>query len=91
MSRTIEVQENQKVVDTGLYGIVRPPMYTATVLLFSAMPLVLGSWVSFVIFLCYPFLIVKRIKNEEQVLEAQLSGYTDYKTRVKYRLIPYIW
>lgn len=91
LSRTVRVQEGQQVVDTGLYGIVRHPMYAATVLLFLAMPLVLGSWVSFVMFLGYPCLIAKRIKHEEQMLEAELKGYIDYKTRVKYRLIPYIW
>ena len=91
LSRTIQVQEGQTVVDTGLYGIVRHPMYSATLLLFLSMPLVLGSLVSFVIFLVYPFLICKRIRNEEQVLEAELKGYTEYKTRVRYRLIPYIW
>lgn len=91
LSRTIQVQEGQTVVDTGLYGIVRHPMYSATLLLFLSMPLVLGSLVSFVIFLVYPNLIAKRIRNEEQVLEAQLQGYSEYKTRVKYRLIPYIW
>lgn len=91
LSRTIQVQEGQNVVDTGLYAIVRHPMYCATVILFLTMPLVLGSLVSFVIFLAYPFLIAKRIRNEEQVLETQLKGYTDYKNRVRYRLIPYIW
>ncbi len=91
LSRTVRVQEGQRVVDTGLYGIVRHPMYASTVILFLSVPLVLGSWVSLAIFLAYPFLIVKRIRNEEQVLEAELDGYADYKTRVKYRLIPYIW
>ncbi|MCD8324210.1 MAG: isoprenylcysteine carboxylmethyltransferase family protein [Clostridiales bacterium] len=91
LSRTIEVQENQKVIDTGLYGIVRHPMYSVTLILFLAMPLVLGSILSFVIFLFYPFLIAKRIKNEEQVLEAELDGYAAYKKKVKYRLIPFIW
>ena len=91
LSRTIEVQENQKVVDTGLYGVVRHPMYFATVLLFWAMPLVLGSLVSFVIFLMYPFLIAKRIKGEEQFLEKELPGYKEYKEKVKYRLIPFVW
>ena len=91
LSRTIEVQENQKVVDTGLYGIVRHPMYAVTLLLFSAMPLVLGSVFSFLIFLVYPFLIAKRIKNEEEVLERELDGYTEYKNKVKYRLVPFIW
>jgi len=91
LSRTIEVQENQKVVDTGLYGIVRHPMYAATILLFLSMPLVLGSIISFIIFLVYPFIIAKRIKNEEEVLEKELDGYSEYKNRVKYRMIPFIW
>ena len=91
LSRTIEVQENQTVVDTGLYGIVRHPMYSATVILFLAMPLVLGSLISFVVFLAYPMLIAKRIRNEEQVLEAGLPGYTEYKEKVRWRMIPYIW
>ena len=91
LSRTIEVSENQKVVDTGLYGVVRHPMYAVTVLLFLSMPLVLGSIISFVVFLVYPFLIAKRIKNEEEVLEKDLSGYVEYKKKVRYRLIPFIW
>ena len=91
LSRTIEVQNGQQVVRTGLYAIIRHPMYAATVLLFLSMPLVLGSWVSFVLFLPYPFLIAKRIKHEEQVLEAELEGYAAYKTHVTYRMIPYIW
>ena len=91
LSRTIEVQENQKVIDTGLYGIVRHPMYMATVFLFLAMPLVLGSVISFVIMLGYIPIIVKRIRNEEQVLTKDLKGYEAYKKKVKYRLIPYIW
>lgn len=91
LSRTIEVQENQKVIDTGLYGIVRHPMYSATVLLFLAMPLVLGSLISLVIFLAYPFLIAQRIKHEEAFLEKELAGYREYKEKVKYRLIPYVW
>lgn len=91
LSRTIEVQENQKVIDTGLYGIVRHPMYSATTLLFLAMPLVLASPISFAIMLLYIPLIVTRIKNEEKVLEEGLMGYKEYKTRVKYRLIPFIW
>ena len=91
LSRTIEVQENQKVIDTGLYGIVRHPMYMATVFLFLAMPLVLGSVISFVIMLCYIPIIVKRIRNEEQVLTKDLNGYETYTKKVKYRLIPYIW
>ncbi len=91
LSRTIEVQENQKVISTGLYGIVRHPMYTATIFLFLSMPLVLGSLFSFFIFLLYPFIIAKRIKNEEEVLEKNLEGYSEYKKRVKYRMIPFIW
>ena len=91
LSRTIEVQENQKVIDTGLYGIVRHPMYGATILLFLSMPLVLGSIISFVIFLIYPFIIAKRIKNEEEVLERELVGYSEYKKKVKYKVIPFIW
>lgn len=91
LSRTIEVQENQRVIDTGLYGIVRHPMYFATVLLFLAMPLVLGSLLSFVIFLVYPFLVAKRIKGEEAFLEQELAGYKEYKEKVRYRLIPFIW
>ena len=91
LSRTIEVQENQKVIDTGLYGIVRHPMYSATLILFLSMPLVLGSVYSFVIFLAYPFIIAKRIKGEEEFLEKELPGYREYKQKVKYRLIPFIW
>ncbi len=91
LSRTIEVQENQKVIDTGLYGIVRHPMYAVTLLLFLSMPIVLGSVFSFLIFLTYPFIIAKRIKNEEELLEKELDGYREYKTRVKYRLIPFVW
>lgn len=91
LSRTIEVQEDQKVIDTGLYGLVRHPMYSATLLLFLAMPLVLGSVYAFLIFLCYPFIIAKRIKNEEAFLEKELVGYCEYKKKVKYRLIPFIW
>ena len=91
LSRIIEVQENQKVIDTGLYGIVRHPMYTSTILLFLSIPLVLGSLFSFLIFMLYPIIIIKRIKNEEQVLEQGLKGYLEYKKKVKYRLIPFIW
>lgn len=91
LSRTIEVQENQKVIDTGLYGIVRHPMYAATLLLFLSMPLVLGSLISFVIFLAYPFIIAKRIRHEEAFLEKELEGYAEYKKKVKYRLIPFVW
>lgn len=91
LSRTIEVQENQKVIDTGLYGIVRHPMYFATTILFLSFPIVLGSWFSFAIFCFFPFVLVKRIKNEELVLENGLEGYKEYKQKVKYRMIPYVW
>jgi len=91
LSRTVEVQENQKVIDTGLYGIVRHPMYMCTLLLFLSMPLVLGSLFSFVITLLYIPIIGMRIRNEEQVLEAGLDGYREYKSRVKYKVIPLIW
>ena len=91
LSRTIEVQENQKVIDTGLYGIVRHPMYMATTVLFLAMPLVLASPASFAIMLLYIPLIAKRIANEEKVLEEGLEGYKEYKQRVKYKVIPFIW
>lgn len=91
LSRTIEVQENQKVIDTGLYGIVRHPMYSVTLLLFLSMPLVLGSMYSFLIFLVYPIIIAKRIKSEEDFLEKELNGYHEYKQKVKYRLIPFVW
>ena len=91
LSRTIEVRENQKVVDTGLYGIVRHPMYAVTVWLFLSIPLVLGSWWSLVCFLPYIAVIVVRIHNEEKVLEAGLEGYAEYQKRVKYRMIPFVW
>lgn len=91
LSRTVEVQEGQKVVDTGLYAIVRHPMYTATILLFISMPLILGSIYSFIVFLAYPFIIAKRIKGEEMLLESELNGYAEYKKKVRYRLIPLIW
>ena len=91
LSRTIEVQENQKVIDTGLYGIVRHPMYMSTLLLFLSMPFVLGSVISFAILLLYIPIIAKRILNEEQVLERGLAGYADYKKRIKYKVIPFIW
>ena len=91
LSRTIEVQENQKVIDTGLYGIVRHPMYAVTILLFLTMPLILGSIISFIIFLIYPIIIGKRIKNEEKVLEKDLKGYAEYKKKVKYKVIPFVW
>ena len=91
LSRTIEVQNNQKVIDTGLYGIVRHPMYAVTILLFLTVPLILGSIISFIIFLIYPIIIGKRIKNEEKVLEKDLKGYTEYKKKVKYKVIPFVW
>ena len=91
LSRTIEVQQGQKVIDTGLYGMVRHPMYSATLLLFLAMPLVLGSVYAFVIFLAYPFIIAARIRGEEAFLEQELEGYAAYKQKVKYRLVPFIW
>lgn len=91
LSRTIEVQEGQKVVDTGLYGVVRHPMYAVTLTLFLAMPLVLGSPLSFAVMLCYVPLIVRRIRNEEQVLEKGLAGYAEYEKKVRWRLIPGIW
>lgn len=91
LSRTVEVQENQKVVDTGLYGVVRHPMYCATLFLFLSMGIVLGSPISFLILLCYIPIIALRIGNEEKVLEEGLAGYKEYKSRVKYKVIPYIW
>lgn len=91
LSRTIEVQEGQKVIDTGLYGIVRHPMYSVTLLLFLSMPIVLGSVWAFLIFLVYPFIIAARLKDEEKFLEEELEGYREYKQKVKYRLIPFIW
>ena len=91
LSRTIQVQEDQKVIDTGLYSVVRHPMYAVTLILFLTMPLILGSIISFVIFLAYPFIIVKRIINEENILEKELNGYNVYKKKVKYRLIPFVW
>ena len=91
LSRTIEIQENQKGVDTGLYGIVRHPLYSVTVMMFIIIPFILGSVVSIPVFLVYPFIIANRIKNEEKVLEKGLEGYKEYKGKVKYRLMPYIW
>lgn len=91
LSRTVEVQEGQKVIDTGLYGLVRHPMYSSTLLLFLSMPLVLGSLFSFLVMLLYPVLIARRIRNEEQVLEAGLEGYAAYKQKVRYRMIPGLW
>ncbi len=91
LSRTVEVQKNQKVIDNGLYGIVRHPMYMATLLLFLSMPLVLGSVLSFVIMLAYLPIIAKRIRNEEKVLESGLEGYAEYKKRIRYKVIPFVW
>lgn len=89
--RTIKVEKDQKVVDTGFYGIVRHPMYAITIPLFLSMPIILNSPISFILFLIYPVLIIKRINNEEKVLEKDLKGYRDYMKKVKYKLIPYIW
>lgn len=91
LSRTIEVKENQKVIDTGLYSVVRHPMYSVTLILFLSMPIVLGSVYSFIILLAYPFIISMRIKHEEKFLEDNLKGYNEYKQKVKYRLLPFIW
>lgn len=91
LSRTIEVQNDQKVIDTGLYGIVRHPMYAVTIVLFLVIPLILGSILSFIVFMFYPIIIAKRIGNEEEVLEKELKGYKEYKNKVKYKIIPYIW
>lgn len=91
LSRTIEVQENQQLIDTGLYSVIRHPMYTATLLMFLAMPVVLGSWWALLLFAFYPILIITRIRNEEQVLAAGLNGYTEYQKRVRWRLIPFVW
>lgn len=91
LSRTIKVEKKQKLIDTGLYGIVRHPMYLATIFLFLSMPLILGSLFSFLVFLLYPFIIIKRLNNEEKVLEKDLKGYKEYKKKVKYKLIPFIW
>ena len=91
LSRTVEVSENQKVIDSGLYGIVRHPMYTSTIFLFLSMPLILNSIFSFIIMLIYPIIIVFRIKNEEKVLENELYGYREYKEKVKYKILPFLW
>lgn len=91
LSRTVEVQQGQRVIDTGLYGIVRHPMYSVTIVLFLSMPLVLGSIFSFAIFLVYPIIIAKRVENEEIVLEKGLEGYAEYKKAVKYKIIPFVW
>ena len=91
LSRTVKVEKGQKVVDTGLYGLVRHPMYMATLLLFLMMPLVLGSWFALVVFAFYPVIIILRLKDEEELLTRELPGYAEYKQKVKYRIIPYIW
>ena len=91
LSRTVEVQDNQKVIDTGLYGIVRHPMYMATTVMFLTMPLVLGSPISFLVMLGYIPVIARRIANEEAVLEKGLEGYQDYKKKVRYKMIPFLW
>ena len=91
LSRTIKVEQGQKVVDTGLYGIVRHPMYMATILLFLMMPIVLGSWYALIIFGLYPAIIIVRLKDEEQLLTRELPGYAEYKKKVKYRILPFIW
>lgn len=91
LSRIIEVQQGQMVIDTGLYGIIRHPMYSVTIILFLSMPLVLGSILSFIVFLVYPMIIARRIRNEETVLERELEGYAEYKKKVKYKIIPFIW
>lgn len=91
LSRTIRVEEGQTVVDTGLYGIVRHPMYAVTILLFLMIPLVLGSWYALIAFAFYPAIIIVRINDEEKLLTKELSGYTEYKQKVKYRIIPFIW
>ena len=91
LSRTVMVEEEQKVINTGLYCLVRHPMYSKTIILFLTMPLVLGSLIAFLVFLPYPIMIIKRLKNEEQVLSKELTGYTEYQKKVRYRLIPYIW
>ena len=91
LSRTIQVQQGQKVVDTGLYGIIRHPMYTATLLLFLSMPLVLGSWYALIAFAFYPAIIIVRLKDEENLLTMELPGYDEYKKKVRYRLVPFLW
>ncbi len=91
LSRTIKVEEGQKVVDTGLYGVVRHPMYMATVLLFLMIPLILGSWYALIVFAFYPAIIVVRLKDEEELLTRELPGYVEYKQKVKYRIIPFVW
>lgn len=91
LSRTIKVEQGQKVVDTGLYGIVRHPMYMATLLLFTMMPIVLGSWYALIVFAAYPAIIIVRLKDEEELLTRELPGYSEYKKKVKYRILPCVW
>lgn len=91
LSRTIKVEEGQKVVDTGMYGIVRHPMYMATILLFLMIPLILGSWYALIAFAFYPVIIIVRLKDEENLLTRELPGYAEYKQKVKYRILPFIW
>lgn len=91
LSRTIRVEEGQTVVDTGLYGIVRHPMYMATILLFLMIPILLGSWYALLVFACYPAIIVVRLKDEEALLTRELPGYAEYKQKVKYRILPFVW
>lgn len=91
LSRTIEVHKDQKVIDTGLYGIIRHPMYTSSIFMFLSIPFILSSWLSLFFFLFYPILIIVRLKNEEKVLEKDLTGYTEYKNKVRFRLIPFLW
>lgn len=91
LSRTIKVEQGQTVVDTGLYGIVRHPMYAVTILLFMMIPLVLGSWYALIVFAFYPAIIIVRLKNEEELLTRELTGYAEYKKKVKYRIIPFVW
>ena len=91
LSRTVKVEEGQKVIDTGLYGIVRHPMYMATILLFLMIPIILGSWYAFIVFSAYPVIIIVRLKDEEKLLARELPGYTAYQQKVKYRIIPFIW
>jgi protein-S-isoprenylcysteine O-methyltransferase Ste14 len=91
LSRTIKVEEGQTVVDTGLYGIVRHPMYAVTILLFLMIPLVLGSWYALIVFAFYPAIIIVRLKDEEELLIKELAGYVEYKKKVKYRIIPFVW
>lgn len=91
LSRTVEIQQGQRVIDTGLYGIVRHPMYSASVIMFLSMPLALGSILSFAVFLAYPVIIAKRISSEETILEKGLEGYSEYKQKVKYKIIPFVW